>query len=143
MDEERYSPETGKMLRRGVRPEIVEYKGHTITVEQPGWYGEDEDDGIISSADAQVADQAYFALKIKVDGLLDPAQILRIRKKLKLTQKRAGEIIGGGANAFQKYEAGDVVASRAMSHLLRLLDRHPELLAEIEGQAAAQPDAAA
>ena len=131
------------MLRRGVRKEAVNHKGHTIIIDQPGWYGDDGDDGILCVADMIPGDRALNTIKARVDGLPEPADILRIRKKLKLTQKRASAIIGGGANAFQKYEAGDVVASRAMSHLLRLLDRHPELLAEIESDAAARPGAAA
>ena len=135
--DERISPETGNVLRRDVRPFEVSYNGQTIRVDLPGWYGEDAADSIHSGIDLVVSDRALNTIKARVAQVVDPAQILRIRKKLKLTQRRAGEIIGGGANAFQKYEAGDVVASQAMSHLLRLLDKHPELLAEIESHAGA------
>jgi len=38
----------------------------------------------------------------------------------------AGEIIGGGPRAFQKYEAGDLLPSRAISSALTLLDHNPE-----------------
>jgi hypothetical protein len=34
------SPETGKTLRRDVRPFIVSYKGRTITVDMPGYYSD-------------------------------------------------------------------------------------------------------
>ncbi len=34
------SPETGEMLRRGVRPFIVSYKGRSITVDMPGYYSD-------------------------------------------------------------------------------------------------------
>lgn len=45
------------------------------------------------------------------------------------TQKDAGRLIGGGPNAFQKYESGDVVVSHAVMSALLLLDRDPSGLA--------------
>jgi len=59
------------------------------------------------------------------DGLLVGEEIRRIRMRLKLTQREAAEVFGGGANAFSKYERGDVVQSVAMDRLLRLIDRAP------------------
>lgn len=130
--DERTSPLTGKILKRGVRPLEVRYKGLSALIEMPGWYGEDENDAIHSGEDMKISDRALYALKARVEGLLGPPDIRRIRKKLGLTQKHASEIIGGGPNAFQKYESGDVIVSRAMSNLLRLLDREPSLLKVIE-----------
>ena len=46
--------------------------------------------------------------------------------KLGLSQTAAGEIIGGGPRAFQKYEAGDLLPSRAISSALILLDHNPD-----------------
>jgi hypothetical protein len=37
-------------------------------------------------------------------------------------------LIGGGPRAFQKYETGDLLPSRAISSALLLLDRDPEAL---------------
>jgi len=51
--------------------------------------------------------------------------VKRVRKKRGLTQKEAGLILGGGPNAFQKYESADVVTSQAISNLLRLLAHDP------------------
>lgn len=48
-------------------------------------------------------------------------EIRAIRKKLKLTQVQAGTILGGGKKAFQKYESGEILPSRAISNLLRVL----------------------
>ena len=39
------SPETGQLLRRGLRPFVVSYKGLSRTVELPGYYSDDGDDG--------------------------------------------------------------------------------------------------
>ena len=133
--DERISPETGNTLRRDIRPFDVKYKGHTITVDMPGWYGEGDEDSIHSGIDMIVSDRALHTIKARVEGLLEPTHIQRIRKKLKLTQKRASELLGGGTNAFQKYEAGDVLVSQAMSQLLRLLDSQPELLERLEQHA--------
>jgi HTH-type transcriptional regulator/antitoxin MqsA len=41
---------------------------------------------------------------------------------------QAGELIGGGPRAFQKYEAGDLLPSRAISSALMLLDHDPASL---------------
>ena len=83
----------------------------------------------------RVSDRALNRLKAQAAGLLAPAEIQRIRKKLHLTQKQAGQLIGGGPNAFQKYENGDVLASRALSNLMRVLDHEPGLLGVLEGEA--------
>lgn len=44
--------------------------------------------------------------KARIDGLLTPGEIKQIRMKLKLTQKQAATIFGGGVNAFNRYEKG-------------------------------------
>lgn len=73
-------------------------------------------------------------LKARVEGLLEPGAVRRIKKRLHLTRKDVGRLIGGGPNAFQKYESGDVVVSHAvMSALLlsvlrkRVVDLEPTL----------------
>lgn len=77
--------------------------------------------------------QALIAnAKRAADGLLSGEAIFKVRKKLHLTQLKAAEVFGGGPKAFAKYERGAVVQSAAMDSLLRLVDRHPELLREIE-----------
>jgi len=48
-----------------------------------------------------------------------------------LSQRRAGEVLGGGPRAFQKYESGKQAVSVPMSNLLRLLARDPSRLREI------------
>lgn len=53
------------------------------------------------------------------------------RRKLKLTQTEAALITGGGVNAFSRYERGEAKPMAAVVNLFRVLDRHPELLAEV------------
>lgn len=64
-------------------------------------------------------------------AIVDPDFIVSVRKKLELGQKEAAEIFGGGINAFSRYENGKTKPPLALVKLLKVLDRHPELLNEI------------
>ena len=125
------SPETGETLHRGVRPFMVAYKGKSITVELPGYYPENGDDGVHVGDDMAVTDAALRTLKEEVEGIPTPATIRRVREKLKLSQREAGGLLKVGESAFDKYERGLIEPSGPTSQLLRLLDRHPELLNEL------------
>ena len=125
------SPETGETLHRGVRPFMVAYKGKSITVELPGYYPENGDDGVHVGDDMAVTDAALRTLKEEVEGIPAPATIKRVREKLKLSQREAGGLLKVGESAFDKYERGLIEPSGPTSQLLRLLDRHPELLNEL------------
>jgi len=52
-------------------------------------------------------------------------------KKLKLTQRQAAELTGGGRNAFSRYERGKAKPLQSVTNLFKLLDNHPDLLDEI------------
>ena len=54
-----------------------------------------------------------------------------MRKKLGLTQRQAAQITGGGHNAFSRYERGEAQPMPAVVNLFKILDKHPELLAEV------------
>lgn len=125
------SPETGEVLTRGTRPFEVSYKGETLTVDLPGYYPSDEGDGVHIGDDMAVVDTALRALKEKVEGLPTPASIRRIRKKLKLSQRGAGAVLKVGPAAFDKYERGLIEPSGPTAQLLKILDRHPELLDDL------------
>jgi HTH-type transcriptional regulator/antitoxin MqsA len=64
-------------------------------------------------------------------AIVDPAFIVTVRKKLNLDQRQAAEIFGGGINAFSRYENGKTKPPLALIKLLKLLDRHPDLIDEI------------
>lgn len=64
-------------------------------------------------------------------SIVDPGFIASVRKKLALDQKEASEIFGGGINAFSRYENGKTKPPLALVKLLKVLDRHPDLLDEI------------
>lgn len=56
----------------------------------------------------------------KKDGLLTGQEIAHIRENFALSQREAATLFGGGYNAFNKYESGEVLQSFAMDRLLRL-----------------------
>ena len=64
-------------------------------------------------------------------SIVDPGFIAKVRKKLALDQREAAEIFGGGINAFSRYETGKTKPPLALVKLLRVLDRHPDLLNEV------------
>jgi HTH-type transcriptional regulator/antitoxin MqsA len=72
-----------------------------------------------------------FAQQVNA-AIVDPAFIVKVRKKLALDQRQAAEIFGGGVNAFSRYENGKTKPPLALVKLLKVLDQHPELLDEIK-----------
>jgi len=54
------------------------------------------------------------------------------RIKLNLTQAQASMITGGGHNAFSRYETGNAQPMQAVINLFSLLEKHPELLKELD-----------
>ena len=75
---------------------------------------------------AEVGNAAVLARRATEQQLL-----LRVRKKLKLTQHQAAQLTGGGHNAFSRYERGEARPMAAVVNLFKLLDKHPALLSEI------------
>ena len=64
-------------------------------------------------------------------AMVDPDFIARVRRKLSLDQREAAEIFGGGVNAFSRYENGKTKPPLALVKLLKVLDRHPDLLTAV------------
>lgn len=80
----------------------------------------------VGKGDGERYDQALRALAEEESRFLAQA-----RRRLKLSQKQAAEIAGGGVNAFSRYERGVARPVAAVTNLFRLLDKHPELLEEL------------
>ncbi len=64
-------------------------------------------------------------------AVVAPTFIAAVRRKFDLDQREAGEIFGGGVNAFSRYENGKTQPPLALIKLFKLLDRHPELFEEV------------
>ncbi len=130
-------PETGAPMHRGVRPTTLTYKEKSISFDMPGWYCDQSQESIHTGEDMKISDRMLNLLKARSEGLLEPEEIRRIRKKLRLSQVAAGLLIGGGPRAFQKYESGDLLPSRAVSNALILLDHDPEALSVLKAHSKA------
>jgi HTH-type transcriptional regulator / antitoxin MqsA len=128
-------PQTGKPMVRDTRPMEISFKGQSATIDMPGWYCDESGESIHTAEDMKVSDEALKELRLQVENLLKPQEVKRIRTKIGLTQREAGLILGGGPNAFQKYEQDTVTVSKPMSNLLRVLERHPEEVEELRKQA--------
>ena len=137
MDNVKYDIETGERLTRDIRPLTITYQGHSKTFDMPGWYPAGEGEATFTDEDLKIYDKAIKELKAEAEHLLLPAEIRSIRKRLKLTQVQAGNILGGGKKAFQKYESGETLPSRAISNLLRVLSKEPSLLNVLSTETAA------
>lgn len=89
-------------------------------------------EAVMSVDESQRVSQAMLEFNKQVNaGLVDPAFIGAVRRKLRLDQREAAALFGGGVNAFSRYETGKTRPPLALVQLLRLLDRHPELLEEM------------
>ena len=119
--------ECGMGMVRGMRPMTIHYKGLSATFEMPGWYcvcGE----GVVTAKDMDTSDRHLNLLKAQAENLVLPSDVRRIRKKLGLNQQVAGQLLGGGPSAFNKYEKGEILPSKAISNLLRVLEAVPNAL---------------
>jgi len=120
---------TKGILHDGSREQTLEYRGRQYERTVTGAFCDHCHDGFPAyDADEETSWQAF---RDKVDAE-EVAELARIRKKLKLTQKEAALITGGGHNAFSRYERGEAQPIQAVFNLFRLLDHHPELLGELK-----------
>ncbi|WP_252176757.1 type II toxin-antitoxin system MqsA family antitoxin [Endozoicomonas sp. 4G] len=129
----------GEQACREIRPMEYSYKGHSITLDQPGVYCDSCGEVLLEPEDLKATRANLMEFHANVDGILGPSQIKRIRKLLNMTQKELGLLLGGGPNAFSRYEQGITAAPRAVSIALRLLARHPEDVKQVTDSFATQP----
>ena len=70
---------------------------------------------------------------------LEPDQIRIIREGLGLSQREAGQLLGGGPNAFAKYESGALAPAAALANLLLVLKDNPGALGTLRPDRAPVP----
>jgi HTH-type transcriptional regulator / antitoxin MqsA len=127
-------PECGGRMVHKIGTSTVKYKGHSTSVELSGYWCTDCDEAVLEGEALAKKEKAFFSLRAKVEKVLSPEEVAAIRKQLHLSQRRAGELLGGGPRAFQKYESGEQAVSAPMTHLLLLLANDPRRLKEIESR---------
>lgn len=109
------------------------YKGeNTVIANVTGEFCPSCTESILDLAESDRVMKAMREFSKRVNAnLIDPGFIAMVRKKLALDQREAAEIFGGGINAFSRYETGKTKPPLALIKLLKVLDRHPELLNEV------------
>ncbi len=132
------SAETGRPLRRGVKMMTIRVDGHAFTYGQPGWWAsfDDPDDTDGQMADEDNVTRAAARREARASAkhaTLTPLVIRAIRETCDLSQRDAARVFGGGPKAFEKYESGEVVPSSAMTRLLLLAAKRPELFRKESG----------
>jgi HTH-type transcriptional regulator / antitoxin MqsA len=127
----------GKLVRETRDLEYV-YKGEsTILPKVTGDYCHSCDESIHDKDESTRINALMLAFNKEVNAsIVDPAFITSVRKMLDLDQRQAAEIFGGGVNAFSRYENGKTKPPLALVRLLKVLDKHPELLEEIKADIA-------
>jgi HTH-type transcriptional regulator/antitoxin MqsA len=127
-------PNCGKAkLVRDTRDVTYTYKGEsTVLPEVTGDFCPACDEYVLSDAESRRTMDLMLAFTKQVNAsIVDPDFIASVRKKLDLDQRQAAEIFGGGVNAFSRYETGRTKPPLALVKLLKVLDRHPDLLSEV------------
>jgi len=117
-------------LQDGVKTVEQKYKGQIYRSRTRGAFCDHCADGFVEFDETE--ESAWLAFRDQIDAA-EATELARIRKKLRLTQREAAQIAGGGKNAFSRYERGQAKPVAAVVNLFRLLDRHPELLGELSG----------
>jgi putative zinc finger/helix-turn-helix YgiT family protein len=65
-------------------------------------------------------------------GLLSPERIAAIREKAGLTQAQLEELLGQGPKVVVRWESGKVIQGKAADTVLRLLEREPEIVKDLQ-----------
>ncbi len=118
---------------RDTRDQPYTYKGETTTIpDVSGAFCSACGEVILDVAESARVSAAMLEFNKQVNAsIVDPGFIASVRKKLALDQREAAAIFGGGVNAFSRYENGKTKPPLALVQLLKVLDRHPDLLSEV------------
>lgn len=123
----------GAELVTGAQDMPYRYKGESTVI--PAVFGDycpACGEAILGMNEAGRISDLMLSFNKKVNAeLVDPGFIAAVRRKFDLDQREAGEIFGGGVNAFSRYENGKTQPPVALVKLFKLLDRHPELFEEV------------
>jgi HTH-type transcriptional regulator / antitoxin MqsA len=113
-----------------IRDQVISSGDRSITVEKlKGHFCPNCGEGILDSESYQRLTEAQREL-VNAARVEAGAEIRRMRKRLKLTQTQLGENLGLGPLVFSRYERGKTRAPIMLLKLLRLLEKHPDLVEE-------------
>jgi HTH-type transcriptional regulator / antitoxin MqsA len=120
-------------LVRDTRDINYTYKGEQVTLPAvTGQFCTQCGEDVLDAKESRRTMKLMLEFNKQVNAaIVDPEFIVQVRKKLDLDQREAGEIFGGGVNAFSRYENGKTKPPLALVKLLKVLDKHPHLLDEV------------
>jgi len=118
---------------RDTRELSYTYKGQTVLIPNvAGEFCPSCNESLHTPEEAEHLNSAMIAFTKEVNGAtVKPEFILETRRLLKLDQRQAAELFGGGTNAFSRYENGKTKPPLALVQLFKLLAKHPLLLDEL------------
>jgi HTH-type transcriptional regulator/antitoxin MqsA len=114
------------------RPFTAQYAGVPITLDKVGMReclscGE----SLLSPLEASNISKAIKAIARSRHALLEPQQIVAIRRKHGLSQKELEHLFGLGEKVVTRWERGIVLQSRTADLLLRLMDNMPAVVGQL------------
>ena len=105
--------------------------GGEIVIENAAW---DE----CSSCEERILtlelEQSLEAVRYSSLGLLTPAEIKEIRKRLGLNQVDMAQLLGVGDKSYTRWETGASIQNKSNDTLIRLASQDPGLLTQLEAQ---------
>ncbi|MFA6011491.1 MAG: type II TA system antitoxin MqsA family protein [Desulfobacteraceae bacterium] len=125
-------PECGSDMILKTIDETLELDGQSLTLHgMSGHFCEECDEGVWDEASYRryVKGQEALVRSAKENVGTD---IRRIRTKLNLTQKDFADRLGLGKLAFSRYETGKTRPPAFFIKFLKVIERHPDLLDEIQ-----------
>lgn len=118
-------------MLNNIKDETLTYKGQSLTLHSmKGVFCPACGEGVWDEESYRRYTAAQTAI-IRAEKCDVSADIRRIRKGLKLTQTELSEVVGIGKIAFSRYERGETKPPNPLVKLLKLVERHPYLLAEM------------
>ncbi|PJC75400.1 MAG: XRE family transcriptional regulator [Syntrophobacterales bacterium CG_4_8_14_3_um_filter_58_8] len=120
----------GEMMER-TQDEKLSFGGQSLTLHgMKGEFCTNCDEGVWDAESYRRYTEAQAALLRAVKSDLS-TDIRRIRKNLKLTQAELSKVFGVGKLAFSRYERGKTQPPAPLVKLLKLVERHPDLMNEV------------
>ena len=128
-------------LVRETRNVSMVYKDKKFDYLQPGEWCSGCGEGFLSAEDLVLSKQERADKKRFINHRLISEEIKKFRKSNKLSQKKAGELFGGGPKAFSKYERGEVIQNKSLDILMRLINARKISIDDVEAvEMAAETD---
>lgn len=113
-----------RVVRPGGDAVVPAVQGYFCDTCDEVYFDENTDSAIRYAA---AGDDLIYAARSKMS-----AKLKRIRIKLSLTAAQAARIAGSDETVFVQYENGTAQPTSAVTNLFDLLDRHPEMLSELD-----------